>query len=68
MKCIVKHDYDNITELGETTLRKAVVQARIDIPPNITTRPVRTNGHSTLLSVSLFSQSRLWKLMNYVCL
>ena len=43
-KFIVKHDYDNITEPSKTTSRKTVVQARTDIPSNITTPPVRTKS------------------------
>ena len=40
-KFIVKHDYDNIIEPGETISRKTVVQARTDVPSDITAPPVR---------------------------
>ena len=43
-KFIVKHDYDNITEPSEKTSQKTVVQARTEIPSNITAPPVRTKS------------------------
>ena len=41
---IVKHDYDSIIEPSEMTSQKNFVQAKTDIPSNITTSPVRTKS------------------------
>ena len=38
---IVKHGYDNIIGPSETTSQKTVVQARTDIPSNITAPPIK---------------------------
>ena len=47
-KFIVKHDYENIIEARETTSQKIILQARIDIPSNITTASVRTKFGSII--------------------
>ena len=47
-KFIVKHDYDNIIEARETTSQKTILQARIDIPSNITTASIRTKFGSII--------------------
>ena len=43
-KFIVKHDYDNIIELSGKTSQKTVVQAKTEIPSNITAPPVKTRS------------------------
>ena len=43
-KLIVKHVYDNIIKPSKTTSQETVIQARTEVPSNITTSPVRTKS------------------------